>query len=89
MLDYVRAVSSQAGVFYVGHSMGTTSLMVLLAARPQYNSAIRAAFLMAPIVYFDHAQGALAAARDTVGPNLVVCQYPAGHARARLLLDMA
>ncbi|KAJ1519482.1 hypothetical protein ONE63_004768 [Megalurothrips usitatus] len=67
MLDYVSAVTEQESMFYVGHSMGTTTILGLLAARPEYNRRVRAAFLMAPVAYFQHTWGALAAAKSTAG----------------------
>lgn len=65
MLDYVSAVTGQASVHYIGHSMGTTTLLALLADRPEYNRRIRAAFLLAPVAYFQHTWGPLAVTRST------------------------
>ncbi|XP_034241809.1 lipase 3-like [Thrips palmi] len=64
MLDYVGAVTGQPSMFYIGHSMGTTTLLALLAERPEYNRRIRGAFLLAPVAYFQHTWGPLAQARS-------------------------
>lgn len=42
--------------------MATTAVLVLLSSRPQYNARVRAAALMAPVVYFTHLRGALSVA---------------------------
>ena len=62
IIDYVLAVSEQPSLYYVGHSMGTTALLVLLSARPQYNQRVRIAALLAPVAYFTHLRGALSLA---------------------------
>ncbi|KAE8739883.1 hypothetical protein FOCC_FOCC014607 [Frankliniella occidentalis] len=66
MVDYVGAVTGQPSMHYIGHSMGTTTLLALLAEQPEYNRRIRGAFLLAPVVHFDHTWGPLAVARDTL-----------------------
>lgn len=61
-LDYALGVTGQPSLYYIGHSMGTTTLLVLLSARPEYNSRIRQASLLAPVVYFQHPRGLMASA---------------------------
>ncbi|XP_052127142.1 lipase 3-like [Frankliniella occidentalis] len=56
-LDYVARATGQDSVLYVGHSMGGTALLALLAERPQYNARVRAAFLLAPAAYFHYVRG--------------------------------
>jgi lysosomal acid lipase/cholesteryl ester hydrolase len=51
MIDYTLKVSKAQKTFYVGHSQGTTALMVLLSTRPDYNKKIVQAHLMAPAVF--------------------------------------
>lgn len=46
VIDYVLKVTNNAKLYYIGHSQGTTSLMVLLSERPEYNDKIHAASLM-------------------------------------------
>ena len=47
MLDYVLNCTKTEKLFYVGHSQGTTSLLVLLSSRPEYNDKIIQGHLMA------------------------------------------
>lgn len=47
MLDYVLKCTENSKLFYVGHSQGTTSLLVLLSSRPEYNEKIIQGHLMA------------------------------------------
>ncbi len=39
---------------YVGHSMGTTTFMVMAQERPEYLEHIIMANLMAPVAYVEH-----------------------------------
>lgn len=47
MLDYTLKKTKSSKLFYVGHSQGTTSLLVLLSSRPEYNEKIIQGHLMA------------------------------------------
>ncbi|CRK93814.1 CLUMA_CG007341, isoform A [Clunio marinus] len=51
MIDFVLNFTRSKQLFYVGHSQGTTSLLVLLSSRPQYNEKIIQAHLMAVSAY--------------------------------------
>lgn len=50
-IDHVLQVTGQASLFYIGHSMGTTTFYVMLSTRPEYNSKVVAGVLLAPVVY--------------------------------------
>lgn len=57
MIDHVLKVTGSSRAFYVGHSQGTTSLLVFLSTRPEYNEKIIQAHLFAPAAfmkYFPH-----------------------------------
>ncbi|XP_063239096.1 lipase 3-like [Bacillus rossius redtenbacheri] len=54
MVDYVLSRTGREGLFYVAHSMGTTSFFVLLSMRPEYNSKILAQFSLAPVAFLSH-----------------------------------
>lgn len=54
MIDYVLAYTKAPKVLYVGHSQGTTSLIVLLSTRPEYNQKIAQAHLLAAVAYQKH-----------------------------------
>jgi lysosomal acid lipase/cholesteryl ester hydrolase len=51
MIDYVLKYTQREKVLYVGHSQGTTSLIALLAMRPEYNEKIAQAHLLAPVAF--------------------------------------
>lgn len=50
-IDHLLNVSKASKVFCVGHSQGSTSLLVLLSTRPKFNQKIIEAHLMAPAAY--------------------------------------
>lgn len=54
VLEHVLRVTQQPRLHYVGHSQGTTVLLVLLAQRPQFNAQIASATLLAPVAYLQH-----------------------------------
>lgn len=49
VIDFVLATTNSSKLYYIGYSQGTTSLMVLLSEKPEYNEKIYAASLMAPV----------------------------------------
>lgn len=55
VIDFVLKETGHSKVYIVGHSQGTTTLIAMLAERPEYNKKVAAASLMAPIGYLNHA----------------------------------
>ncbi|XP_017108518.2 lipase 3 [Drosophila bipectinata] len=53
-VDYVLARTGKQQLHYVGHSQGTTVLLVLLSQRPEYNARFADANLMAPVAFLKH-----------------------------------
>ncbi|XP_054158289.1 lipase 3-like [Oppia nitens] len=53
-IDYIRKFTGKSSVAYVGHSMGTTSMLVLLSLEPDYHQYVKPVILMAPIAYLSH-----------------------------------
>lgn len=51
MIDFVLKFTNTSKTFYIGHSQGTTSLLVLLSRRAEYNKKIIQAHLMAVSAY--------------------------------------
>ncbi|XP_011866796.1 PREDICTED: lipase 3-like [Vollenhovia emeryi] len=49
MIDYVLSNTKQKTLRYVGHSMGTTTLFILLSTKPEYNVKIKLGILLAPV----------------------------------------
>lgn len=50
-IDYILEKTQQTSLHYVGHSQGSTILFVLLSMRPEYNSKLKTAHMLAPVVY--------------------------------------
>ena len=55
IIDFILADTNATKLHYIGYSQGTTSLLVLLSERPEYNDKIYAASLMAPVGYIYYA----------------------------------
>lgn len=55
LIDYILKVTNQKGVYYVGHSMGTTMFFVMGATRPEYMSKVRLFSAMSPVASIEHA----------------------------------
>ncbi|XP_055295721.1 lipase 3-like [Sitodiplosis mosellana] len=51
VIDYILNQTHNRKLYYIGYSEGTTSIMVLLSEKPEYNAKIYAASLMAPVGY--------------------------------------
>ncbi len=54
MIDLVLERTGQEKLHYVGHSMGTTGLMVMMNEKPEYGEKIKLANLMAPVAYLEN-----------------------------------
>ncbi|XP_025993384.1 lipase 3 [Solenopsis invicta] len=49
MIDYVLHTTKQKTLRYIGHSMGTTVLLILLSTKPEYNAKIKIGVLLSPV----------------------------------------
>lgn len=54
VIDYVLHQTNVPKLYYIGFSQGTTSIMVLLSEKPEYNDKIYVATLLAPVGYMQH-----------------------------------
>lgn len=54
VIDYILQKTSFPKLYYIGFSQGTTSIMVLLSVKPEYNDKIYVASLLAPVGYMSH-----------------------------------
>ncbi|XP_011171050.2 lipase 3 [Solenopsis invicta] len=50
IFEYVFRYTDQKDLYYIGHSMGTTSLFALLSTKPEYNEKIKMAICLSPVV---------------------------------------
>jgi pimeloyl-ACP methyl ester carboxylesterase len=48
IIDYILSQTNNSQLNFIGHSQGTTSLLVLLSLKPDYNDKINQAHLFAP-----------------------------------------
>ncbi|XP_031633600.1 lipase 1-like isoform X2 [Contarinia nasturtii] len=54
VFDYILNKTESTKLYYVGHSQGTATLLVLLSEKPEYNEKVHAASLMAPVSYMNN-----------------------------------
>ncbi|XP_037949314.1 lipase 3-like [Teleopsis dalmanni] len=54
MIDYILETTNEKQLHYAGHSQGTTVYFVLMSDRPEYNSKIKSAHMLAPCAFFGH-----------------------------------
>ncbi|XP_035714197.1 lipase 3 isoform X2 [Folsomia candida] len=54
IIETVTDITKQESMYYVGHSMASTALTVMLSERPEYNRRIATAFLLAPAIFLGH-----------------------------------
>lgn len=54
MINYLLKITKALKTFYVGHSQGTTSSLVMLSTRPEYNDKIAQAHLLSPIAFMEN-----------------------------------
>ncbi|KAL0123904.1 hypothetical protein PUN28_006026 [Cardiocondyla obscurior] len=52
MFDYIFNYTKQKDLYYIGHSMGCTSILTLLSSKPEYNTKIKMAILLAPAAFW-------------------------------------
>lgn len=50
-VDYILNKTENTELYFVGHSQGTTTFLVMNTMRPEYNKKIKFAVLLAPIVF--------------------------------------
>lgn len=53
-IDYVLNYTQSKKLYYIGHSMGTTSSYVMLSTKPNYNDKMHLVISLAPVSYFRH-----------------------------------
>ncbi|EDW00622.1 GH20912 [Drosophila grimshawi] len=54
LVEHVLRVTGHQRLHYVGHSQGTTVLLVLLSQQPAFNARFASVALLAPIAYLQH-----------------------------------
>ncbi|XP_043645583.1 lipase 3 isoform X2 [Drosophila teissieri] len=90
IVDYVLARTNRRQLHYVGHSQGTTVLLVLLSQRPEYNARFANAALLAPVAFLQHLSSPplrLLASDSSMATNIlprILETTPAGISRGQL-----
>lgn len=59
MVNFILDQTKESKTFYIGHSQGACSLLVLLSSLPEFNKKIEQAHLMTPAVLMKHSQSPL------------------------------
>merc|ERR1712080_507910 len=54
MLNHVMEVTHQKKIYYIGHSMGTTTYMAMNSMDPSWADRVELAGFLAPVAYVDH-----------------------------------
>ncbi|XP_071568728.1 lipase 3-like isoform X1 [Temnothorax nylanderi] len=52
MFDYILNYTKRKDLYYIGHSMGGTTLLTLLSSKPEYNTKIKMAIGLAPASFW-------------------------------------
>lgn len=74
MIDYVLKSTKRKTLRYIGHSMGTTVLIVLLSMKPEYNAKIELGILLAPVALWKDISPVLKSILYKI-PNFKVKKY--------------
>lgn len=59
MIDFVIYRTGAKSINYVGHSLGSTAVLMLLATVPEYNQILKSVNLFAPAQQLGHSQSAV------------------------------
>lgn len=59
-INYVLEQTGVDGIYYVGHSMGTTGFWVAMSEHPELNSKIKLMNAYAPVAYTEHMKSPIA-----------------------------
>ena len=54
MINKVLEITGQEKLFYVGHSMGTTTFMAMAATKPEMAEKVFLANLLSPVAFMEH-----------------------------------
>lgn len=54
MIDHILNETEAEGIYYVGHSQGTTSFFVMTSERPEYNEKIKLMIAYAPVAFQEY-----------------------------------
>ncbi|XP_011882160.1 PREDICTED: lipase member K-like, partial [Vollenhovia emeryi] len=52
IFDYIFNYTQQTDLYYIGHSMGTTSIFTLLSSKSEYNMKMKMVICLAPVAFW-------------------------------------
>lgn len=70
-IDFILEQTGEEKIYYIGHSQGGTTFLILTSEKPEYNNKIRLATLLAPAVYL-HNCGPIMRTFSELGPMVEV-----------------
>ncbi|XP_054158291.1 lipase 3-like [Oppia nitens] len=53
-IDYIRKFTGKSSIAYVGYSMGSTIMLILLSVEPDYQRYLKPVILLGPTAYMSH-----------------------------------
>lgn len=57
-IEYIKSVTTQERIIYIGHSMGATQFFVMATEKPEFTANnVKAMFSLAPAVFNYHLRG--------------------------------
>lgn len=59
VITYISNYTQGSDLYYIGHSMGATAMLVLLSTLPEYNDKLKSAIFFAPLAFMHHSRGPL------------------------------
>ena len=59
MLNYTLEFTGKEKIYYIGHSMGTTTYMAMNSMDQSWADKVELAVFLAPVAYMDHMQSPL------------------------------
>nr|XP_023025886.1 lipase 3-like [Leptinotarsa decemlineata] len=54
MIDYIIDKTGVDGIYYAGHSQGTTAFYIMASSKPEYNQKVKVHVSLAPIAFMNH-----------------------------------
>lgn len=53
-IDYILNKTGETGLYYAGHSQGTSIMYVMCSLKPEYNKKIKMYVHLSPVAFLDH-----------------------------------
>lgn len=70
LIDYVLNLTEQPNLHLIGFSKGTTTALILLSVKVEYNSKVRLLILLCPVTYIETPTAIIRFAMSAVKPMI-------------------